>query len=327
MDQVDALMRRYEGSVPGASLLVVSNGTTVIRRAWGLADVENRVSATPQTNYRLASVTKQFTAAAILLLLEDHKLSLDDPVKKWLPSLPAAVDSVTIQHLLTHTSGIIAYEDVIPAGATRQLHDADVLHLLESQDSTYFKPGSSYRYSNSGYALLALIVERASGKSFATFLHERIFTPLGMNNTVAYEKGVSTVANRAFGYTMKDRSWVRKDQSVTSAVLGDGGIYSSVDDLAKWDAALYDSRLLSDESRRLAFTPHTATDNLDVKYGFGWRITGEALWHSGETSGFRNVIIRYPSKRLTVVVLTNRDDPPPYETALAIAKLFMGNSP
>lgn len=322
MDQVDALMQRYNGAVPGASLLVVSNGVPVVRRSWGMADLENHISAEPRTNFRLASVTKQFTAAAILLLREDGKLSLDDRVRKWFPSLPAAIDSVTIQHLLTHTSGIIDYEDIIPKGTTKQVHDADVLHLLESQDSTYFRPGSKYQYSNSGYSLLALIVERASGKKFPAFLHDRIFAPLGMNNTVAYEEGISTVSNRAFGYTRKDSAWVRRDQSLTSAVLGDGGIYSSIDDLTRWDAALYDSRLLSDESRRLAFSPHTDTDKPDIKYGFGWRITGETLWHSGETSGFRNVIVRNPARHLTVVVLTNRDNPAPYETALAIANVF-----
>jgi CubicO group peptidase (beta-lactamase class C family) len=288
-----------------------------------MANLEGRIAAMPTTNFRLASLTKQFTAAAILLLAEDGKLTLDDRVRKWLPSLPSAVDSVTITHLLTHTSGIVAYEDVIPRGTKTQLHDADVLRLLESQDSTYLKPGSSYRYSNSAYALLALIVERASGRTFATFLNERVFLPLGMAQTVAYQEGISTVSHRAFGYTMKGGAWTRKDQSITSAVLGDGGIYSSIDDLAKWDAALYDSRLLSDESRRLAFTPHTATDRADVKYGFGWRITGETLWRSGETSGFRNVIVRYPSRRLTVVLLTNRDNPQPYQTALAIAKNFL----
>ncbi|HYN79959.1 MAG TPA: serine hydrolase domain-containing protein [Gemmatimonadaceae bacterium] len=315
-------MKRYDGDVPGASVLVVRDGRPVIRRSYGQSNLEDRIAATPETNYRLASVTKQFTAAAILLLAEDRKLSLDDRVKKWLPSLPSAVDSVTIEHLLSNTSGIVDYEDVMATGTTAQLHDSGVLHLLESQDTTYFNPGKSYRYSNSGYTLLALIVERVSGKSFATFLRERIFIPVGMSHTVAYEEGISTVPSRAYGYTQKEGKWTRKDQSLTSAVLGDGGIYSSIDDLARWDAALYDSRLLSDESRWLAFTPHTDTDRADVKYGFGWRITGESLWHSGETSGFRNVIVRYPGRRLTVVILTNRDDPAPYETALAIARLY-----
>jgi len=322
MDEIDGLMKRYAGDVPGASLLVARDGKRNIWRSYGLSNLEDRITATPGTNYRLASVTKQFTAAAILLLAEDGKLSLDDRLKKWLPSLPHAADPVTIEHLLTHTSGIVDYEDVIPSGTTAQLDDADVLHLLESQDSTYFNPGSGYRYSNSGYALLALIVERASGKSFATFLRERIFIPLGMSQTVAYEEGISTVPTRAYGYTLRNGKWTRKDQSVTSAVLGDGGIYSSIADLVKWDAAWYDSRLLGDESRVLAVQPHTDTDKPEVKYGFGWRITGESLWHSGETSGFRNVIVRYPKRRVTVVILTNRDDPAPYETALAIAGLL-----
>lgn len=172
-DEIEVLMRPYDGAVPGASLLVVREGVPVIRRAWGLSNLEDRVAATPATNYRLASVTKQFTAAAILLLAEGGKLSLGDRVGRWLPSLPAATGTVTIRHLLTHTSGIVDYEDVIPVGATVQLRDADVLRLLESEDSTYFVPGTNYQYSNSGYALLALIVERASGQSFASFLNLR----------------------------------------------------------------------------------------------------------------------------------------------------------
>lgn len=323
MDEVELLMRKYEGAVPGASVLVVHDGKLLLQKSWGLSNVEDHVAASPSTNYRLASVTKQFTATAVLLLAQDKSLHLDDRIRKWLPSLPAATDSMTIEHLLTHTSGMVDYEDLMADGTTEQIHDAGVLQLLSSSDTTYFKPGSAYRYSNSGYSVLALIVERVSGKSFATFLRERIFLPLGMKNTVAFEDGISTVTNRAFGYTMRDSKWTRKDQSTTSAVLGDGGIYSSIDDLALWDAALYDSRLLTDQYRRAAFAPHTNTDNPAIKYGFGWRITGETVWHSGETSGFRNVIVRYPSKKLTVVVLTNRDDPEPYQTALAIAATYI----
>jgi CubicO group peptidase (beta-lactamase class C family) len=321
--KVDALMHAYEGYVPGASLLVIRDGKPLIRRGYGLSDLEEHTAASTSTNYRLASVTKQFTAASILLLAEDGRLRLDDPVRKWLPSLPAAADTVTIRHLLSHMGGLIDYEDVIPPQMTTQLHDADALKILESQDRTYFEPGKGYRYSNSGYALLALIVGRASGKDFASFLRERIFAPLQMTATVAYEEGISTVANRAFGYSAADGSWTRTDQSQTSAVLGDGGIYSSIDDLAKWDAALYDNRLLRQESRDLAFTPVTATDDPAVQYAMGWRITGDTLWHSGETMGFRNVIVRYPRRHLTVILLTNRNDPEPYRTALAIGKVAM----
>jgi CubicO group peptidase (beta-lactamase class C family) len=321
--QIDALLRSYQGAVPGASVLVVRDGVPVFRRAFGFANLEARASATPATNYRLASMTKQFTAASILLLAEDGRLTLDDPVRKWLPSLPAAANDITLKHLLTHTAGLIDYEDLMAEGTTQQLHDADVLRLLEAENRTYFAPGTQYRYSNSGYSLLALIVGRCSGKDFATFLHERIFTPLQMQNTVAFEEGVSTVVNRAYGYSLVNNSWTRTDQSLTSAVLGDGGIYSSIDDLAKWDAALYDNRLLRQESLRSAFKPATKTDDPAVEYGFGWRITGESLWHSGETVGFRNVIVRFPAHHLSVIVLTNRDEPEPYFLALTIAKVYL----
>ena len=320
---VDALMRDYHGAVPGASVLVLRDGEAVVRRSYGLASLEDRLATTPATNYRLASLTKQFTAAATLLLAEDGRLQLDDPVRNWLPTLPAAAVPVTIRQLVTHMSGLIDYEDVIPAGMTEQLRDADVLRILETQDRTYFAPGTSYRYSNSGYALLALCVARASGQTFAAFLRSRIFEPLGMHATVAYEDGVSTVADRAYGYSETAAGWSRTDQSQTSAVLGDGGIYSSIDDLAKWDAALYDDRLLRRESLRLAFTAATPTDEPDVQYGYGWRITGETVWHSGESIGFRNVIVRYPARHMTVIVLTNRNDPGPHRTAFAIAQLFM----
>lgn len=326
--QVDRLMSRYDGPGPGASLLIVRDGQPIVRRSYGFANLDARTAAAPDTNYRLASVSKQFTAAAILLLAEDGKLKLDDTLRKWFPSLPDVAKGMTIRQVLSHLSGMIDYEDVIPPDLSRQLHDADVLKILETQNRSYFPPGKGYRYSNSGYALLALIVGKASGKDFATFLKERIFTPLGMSNTLAYEAGISTVKHRAFGYTEENVHWAQTDQSQTSAVLGDGGIYSSIDDLAKWDTALYNDRLLSAESRALAFTPVTDTEDATVRYGMGWRITqepigGRTLWHSGETVGFRNVIIRYPEQRFTIVLLTNRNDPEPYQTARAIGNLLL----
>lgn len=320
---IDRLMNRYTGAAPGASLLVIHDGVDVIRRGYGLANLEEGIEAGPTTNYLLASLTKQFTAAAILLLAEEGHLRLDDRARTWLPSLPAATGAITLRHLLTHTSGLVDYEDVMPElSGDAQLRDADVLRILEAEDHLYFEPGSDYRYSNSGYALLAMIVERASGQSFPDFLRERIFLPLGMHDTLAHVQGGPAIEHRACGYSESGGKWTRTDQNSTSAVLGDGGIYSSIDDLAKWDAALYDDRLLSAESRRLAFTAATPTDDPDVAYGFGWRITGDNLWHSGETIGFRNVIVRCPVRRLTVVLLSNRNDPEPYQTALAIARHF-----
>jgi CubicO group peptidase (beta-lactamase class C family) len=314
-------MGDYRGRVPGACVLVLHEGMPVIRRAFGMADLEQETVTITATNYRLASLTKQFTAAAVLMLVEEGVLSLDAPLLEWLPSLSERAAGATLRQLLTHTSGIIDYEDLVPSGRTAQLQDLDVLRLLESEPRTYFAPGSGYRYSNGGYALLALVVESVSGKGFATFLRERIFGPLGMSGTVAHREGVSTVAHRAYGYTRVDDGWRRTDQSLTSAVLGDGGVYSSIDDLAKWDAALYDGRLMRPESLRLAFAPTTATDDPAISYGFGWRITGETVWHSGESVGFRNVIVRWPRRRLTVALLTNRDAPEPYPLALRIAQI------
>jgi len=321
----DALMARYQGEVPGASLLVIKDGKAVVKRGYGYANLETHEAATPATNYRLASVSKQFTAAAILLLAERGKLGLDDHVRHWLPELPVEHEQITIRQLLSHGGGLIDYEDLMPPEQTAQISDADVLRMLAGEQRSYFAPGTGYRYSNGGYVLLGLIVERASKQSLPDFLAKNIFQPLGMDHTLLYVRGGPPVTHRAYGYSEENGRWVQTDQSPTSATRGDGGIYSSIDDMAKWDAALYDSRLLSDNSRRLAFSPQNkVSGETDVdSYGFGWRIHGDALWHSGESMGFRNVIIRWPKQHLTVILLSNRNDPEPYATALAIGQRFL----
>ena len=324
-ETIDAWMRDYTGQVPGASVLVLEGGDAVFQRSYGLADLEAGVTSSPTTNYRLASVSKQFTAASVLLLVEDGVLTLDDRVRHWLPTLPVASEGITLRHLLSHTSGLVDYEDLLPPDQAHQIHDADVLRLLEREDRLYFPAGSDYRYSNSGYALLALVVERASGQRFAAFLQARIFSPLGMTATLARQDEGPPVTDRAFGYTLVGDRWERTDQSTTSAVLGDGGIYSSITDLAKWDAAWYDDRLLSAPSRALAVQASTATPEPDVAhYGFGWRLQGRMQWHSGESIGFRNVLLRFPAQRLTIIVLSNRDAPEPYGLARRIAALWNG---
>ena len=312
MDPIDARMRDYSGDVPGASVLVVRDGRVLERKSYGMANLEEHVAATPETNYRLASVTKQFTAAAVLLT----GIPLDDPITKYLPEMPAYANAITVRHLLTHTSGLLAYEDLMPPNTTAQLHDIDVLNLLSKTDHTYFPPGTSYRYSNTGYAFLALIVQRVSGMRFADFLREKIFKPAGMNNTVAFEEGISTVPHRAYGYSREGATWKRTDQSLTSAVLGDGGIYTSIDDMVHWIAWLESGRF--DEQ----LVPRTKTDVPNVLYGYGWRITGDHVWHTGETIGFQNAIVRYPKRHLTVVVLTNRNEGEPYDIALKIAEQY-----
>lgn len=311
-------MRDYVGQVPGASVLVVRHGQVVFRQSYGMANLEERLASTPDTHYRLASLTKQFTAAAILILAERGKLTLDDRVTRFLPTLPENL--ITIRHLLTHTSGLYDYEDLIPPGATRQLKDIDVLHLLERERSTYFRPGSRYRYSNSGYVLLALIVERASGQRFADFLRQSIFDSIGMKSSVGFEEGISSVPNRAYGYSREGSGWRRTDQSITSATLGDGGIYTSVNDLLFWLRALESGRFDA------AIQPQVPTDEPHVRYGFGWYVGKyagrRAVWHHGETMGFRNFVVRFPDQHLAVVVLTNRNEGTPREMALGIADQF-----
>ena len=329
---VDALLSKFnKPDVPGASVMVIREGNIVYRASYGLAHMEEMRAATPLTNYRLASVTKQFTAMAVMMLVEREALSYESTLTDLLPGFPAYGRKIKVRNLLQHTSGLIDYEDLIPVGTTVPVLDKDVLHLLQQQDSTYFEPGTMYQYSNSGYALLALIVEKASGQTFAEFLKENIFSPLGMQNTVAFEKGISTVKNRAYGYTQRDttdeQSFELTDQSLTSSVLGDGGIYSSIEDLFQWDQGLYTSKLVSASTLAQAFTPNILPNGQNSGYGFGWRILlhkgQRALHHSGSTIGFRTHIARFPDRQLTVIVLVNRANVDSERLAFAIADLYL----
>jgi len=325
---MDALFDEYRRpKVPGASVMVIQGGRVLYKAAFGLANLEEGLASTTHTNYRLASVTKQFTAMSIMLLVERRLLAYEDKLTKFFPAFPSHGQPITVRQLLNHTSGLIAYEDLIPKNATTPLTDRDALELLRRQTQTYFPPGSAFRYSNSGYALLALIVERVSGLSFAAFLQKHIFAPLQMNDTVAYEAGISAVRNRAYGYTQRNHGFERTDQSLTSSVLGDGGIYSSVEDLYKWDQALYTTQLVSQETLDLAFTPGAVVPDQDAGYGFGWFIgayRGEpTMWHHGETAGFRTMLQRFPRQRFTVIALTNRNEGNPTEIARRIADLYL----
>ncbi len=322
MNTIDTLFQPYQQpGVPGLSALVIDSGEVVFHAAYGLANLEEEVACTIQTNYRLASVTKQFTAAAIMLLAEQGRLAYDDPIAPFFDAVPPSWRSISVRHLLNHTSGLLDYEDVIPVDTSVPLCDRDVLELARPYADGYFAPGSAYRYSNTGYVLLALIVERITGHSFAQFLHDSIFGPLGMNSTVAFEQGISMVARRAYGYSQQAKSFIRTDQSLTSSTLGDGGVYSNVEDMARWDRALADATLLSRDTLAEAFRPGARLPNGEG-YGFGWFIGqhhGEtAIYHTGETIGFRTAILRLPARQLTAIVLVNRNDATPLEIARAL---------
>src|SRR6266566_8244755 len=311
---VDALFHDFDQTnAPGAAVTVIRDGKPLLAKGYGLADLEKKIPCTTNTNFRLASVTKQFTAMAVLILAEQEKLSLKDHLPKFFPRFPEYGKAITLRHLLTHTSGLPDYEDHIPQGTTIPLSDRDVLFILRHQSKTDFPPGSQFHYSNSSYALLALIVENVSGKTFPAFVKEKIFDPLGMTNSIAYVAGLSCVPNRAYGYVNGTSGWELSDQSLSSAVLGDGGIYSSVGDLFKWDQALYTEKLISRKMLADAFTAHSSwSDFKGSRYGYGWYVGNvrgtERIWHYGSTCGFSTRVERFPGRRLSVIVLTNRRD-------------------
>ena len=230
----------YPATGPGAAVIVVRDGKPILRKGYGLANVELSVPIAPEMVFRVGSVTKQFTAMAVMLLVHDGKLRYDDRLTDIFPDFPDYGKTITIRNLLNHTSGLLDYEDLMESQppATRdedirQIQDAGVLALLKQQKTTKFTPGTKWDYSNSGYVLLGIVVRQVSGKPFGQFLHDRIFVPLEMNNTLAYEKGKNQVLNRAYGHTREKDGWRQTDQSPTSATLGDGGVYSSLEDLAK----------------------------------------------------------------------------------------------
>lgn len=264
---------------------------------------------------------------AVLILSERNALSLSDSLRRFFPDFPAYGSGITVRHLLNHTSGLVDYESLMPDTQTVQVHDEDCLRLMFEVDSLYFSPGSRYAYSNTGYALLALIVEKVSGKRFAEFLKENIFTPIGMSTTVAFEEGMSVVPHRAYGHSLDDGQWIRTDQSSTSAVLGDGGIYSNIEDLALWTSALWNYRLLSRESHVMAWSDARLNDGTLIDYGMGWHTESyrdiRHPHHSGSTRGFRNHIVLFPDQKLMVVVLTNRNQGSPIVEAKRIADLFL----
>jgi len=326
--EIDRIFAEYNsGYTPGAAVAVFKNSEIIFSKGYGLANLESGVKISSSTNFRLASITKQFTAMSVLILSEQNKLSLNDNLSKFFPDFPAYAKNITIENLLQHTSGIVAYEDYIDDTVTVQLKDKDVLEIVMAQDSTYFEPGSQHRYSNSGYAVLSMIIEKVSGKRFADFLKENIFDPVGMTNTIAFENGISEVPNRSFGYQDTVSGIVFSDQSLTSAVLGDGGIYTSINDMQKWDLALSQNKLISSPLQEKAWTKGKTSDGEIFDYGYGWRLdeydNRVTRYHTGSTCGFSNVYFRFPDSNLSVLVLINIRNKPAKELGQKVADLFL----
>lgn len=303
---IDSLMSTlHERGQFNGSVLVAVQGRIIYRNAFGPANFETKTKLTPETPFCLASVTKQFTAMAIMMLAERKKLSYDDAVAKYIPEFSRSSQTVkiTIRQLLTHSSGIPDYGDlgIDDSNLTQKQLVTDLL----KQVSSFNQPGQKYRYSNAGYALLAIVVQNVSKQSFGDFLEESIFKPLGMNSTFTYDSPQKKNSQTAIGYNQ----FGARDDVNPTAVPGDGGVYSTVDDLFKWDQALYTDKLVSQSTLAAAFVPGSVQEGGST-YGFGWNVAnagGEKyVWHTGSTAGFRAFIERRLTSRVTVILLTNR---------------------
>lgn len=304
--QIDHFMQHAaDHGLFNGTILVAEQGEVIYRNAFGYADFENRIPLTPETAFYLASVSKQFTTMAVMILREQGKLSFSDRLSTYFPEFPDYADEVTIRHLMTHTSGIA---DHYRLGAYHPgLTNEEVRELLAGLDLLDFEPATKYRYSNGGYVLLAMIIEKVSGQPLHTFLKEQVFEPLGMDRTLVYDASRPVIENRAIGYNQAGQ---KDDYEILTT--GAGGMFSTVDDLFKWDRALYTEKLVSRKTLEEAYTP-TALNNGEISnYGYGWGVSvsngGKIVSHGGSLNGFRTYIGRNLVNRNTLIFLTNNGD-------------------
>ena len=301
------LAPHFKADEPGATVIVTRDGKTLYRNAFGLSDVEKKTPLKPDDVLRIGSLTKQFTAVAILMLADQGKLRVSDPTTKHMADYPKAGDPVTIEHLLTHTSGVPSYTaPEYRMSMTKAVSVDEMIDRFKDQPLK-FTPGSRWDYSNSGYFLLGAIIERVSGMRYADFMAKNIFDPLGMKDS-AYEGFERSGKKRVEGYADKTRVAPPLHMSQPYAA---GSLLSTVDDLAKWDAAIAAGKLLKPETWKLAFAPHTLTDGTKAVYGYGWEIRKlqgqDSMAHSGGINGFSSYGVRVPATKVYVAMLFNRD--------------------
>lgn len=310
--RIDSMMSPYfTASTPGATVIVVRDGRTVFRKAYGMANLARQQPMTPETSLRLGSLTKQFTATAILMLAEEGKLALTDEITRFLPDYPMHGQKITIEHLLTHTSGVKNYTDK-PEFLAGMAADVTVPQMIDSfkNDPLDFVPGADAHYNNSGYFLLGAIIEKASGLPYAQFLEQRIFVPLGMTHT-AYEGHERSPGPRAVGYSGTQAGFVPALPISMTQPYAAAAMVSTVDDLARWDAAVSSGKLLTAADWKRASTPYRLSTGKVTIYGYGWRI-GQLqgtpmIWHPGAINGFHTFALRLPQQNVYVAVLSNAE--------------------
>jgi CubicO group peptidase (beta-lactamase class C family) len=306
--KVDEFVRAemQKQKIPGVSLAIVKDGQIVYAKGYGLANVEHNVAVKPETVFQSGSIGKQFTAAAVMLLVEEGKISLDDKINKYFVDAPTTWSGITVRHLLTHTSGMGDYPRDFDLRAD---YTEDELYKKIKSAPLAFQPGERWAYSNLGYVTLGILINKVSGKFYGDFLQERVFKPLGMM-TARIISEADIIPNRAAGYRLvkgeiKNHEWVSPSVNTTA----DGALYLTVYDMAKWDAALYGEKLLKKTSLEQMWTPVKLNDGKTHPYGFGWllnEINGKRIVeHGGAWQGFKAFIARYPDEKLTVVVFAN----------------------
>lgn len=323
-DYVKSEMERQH--IPGLALLVTRDGKIVRSEGFGLANVELQVPVKPETIFQSGSVGKQFTATAVMMLVEAGKIGLNDPLTKYFPDAPPSWKNVTIRELLSHTGGFGDYPKDF--NFRKDWTEPQLLKLVESIPLAY-PPGTKWEYSNLGYLTLGILIHRVSGEFYGAFLQQRIFQPLGMHATRIISEA-DLVPNRAAGYRLvkgelKNQEWVAPAMNTTA----DGSLYFSIVDLSKWDAALYDRKLLKPSSFDLMWTPVKLKNGQPNKagYGFGWFIEERnghrCIHHDGSWQGFETAIDRYVDDHLSVVVLTNLAGAKPGEITKHVAEMYL----
>lgn len=328
-DAVDSYVRKRQKDehVPGIAIAVIKDGKVIRRQGYGFADLEHKARVTPDTPYQIASVTKQFTATAIMMLVEDGKLKLDDKISQHLTALPTAWNEVTIRQLLNHTSGIKSYTNMPDFGkvARTDFSHQEILNMV-AKEPLEFAPGAGWNYNNTGYFLLGMTIEKISGKPYGEFLAERIFKPLGMNRTQVNDLQI-VVPGRARGYTW-DGTAIRNGEYVSpTQPYAAGALISTIDDMTKWEAALASGKLLTRPSWDQMWTTTRLTTGKTEGYGFGWslgELNGHKLIeHSGGIPGFSTDIARFADDRVTVIVLCNSDRVSAASVANGIARHYI----
>lgn len=323
----DAIIKR--GRVAALSIAVIRGRDTLVMKGYGMADIENEVPATPRTVYRIGSVTKQFTSVAIMQLVEQGKLSLDDDVTKYVPNAPTHGRRVLVRHLLNHSSGIPSYTDVGGnlGRIIRQDLPKDSLIATVKDDSLQFEPGSHFYYNNTGYFLLGMIIERVTGKPYGEYLHDVLFAPNGLSSTV-YCSVTPLIKHRAQGYDARPTGLVNADYISMDLPYAAGSLCSTVGDLAAWTRLLHSGKLVKESSFASMTTPAKLTSGRPMQYGFGLFMdtlgTHRRIHHGGGINGFISELAYYPDDSLTVVVLSNTAPAPSDEVADNLARVAFG---